>query len=146
MSAAQTLYETLEKIRISRRGVLKPAHVVAEARDPSSPLHKRFCWDDTKAAHRYRLWQARELIAVVVQRFSADHKPVRAYVSLQDDRGTLGGGYREIRDVMSCAQTRKRLLAEALNDLRIWEERYRLLKELAPIIRAAARLRDRCKG
>ena len=37
--------------------------VVAAARDPLSPLHSKFQWDDSKAAHRYRLWQARQIIA-----------------------------------------------------------------------------------
>jgi len=36
---------------------------VAEATDPSSPLHDRFTWDESEAAHRFRLWQARALLA-----------------------------------------------------------------------------------
>jgi hypothetical protein len=52
----------LEKIRINNDGKLKPVDVVKNAKNPQSPLHKYFVWDDTKAAHEYRLWQARELI------------------------------------------------------------------------------------
>jgi len=42
---------------------LKPQQVVDEARDPSSPLHPHFEWDDTIAAEKHRLDQARQLIA-----------------------------------------------------------------------------------
>lgn len=46
-------------------GRLTPASVVNAARDPSSPLHAHFEWDESKAAHAYRLDQARALIRSV---------------------------------------------------------------------------------
>ncbi len=45
-----------------RDGKLTPEQVVAEASDPDHPLHGHFEWDDTAAAHRYRLSQAGHLI------------------------------------------------------------------------------------
>lgn len=47
------------------RGTLSAPLVVDEARDPNSPLHSRFEWDDTVAGDRYREVQARELIRSV---------------------------------------------------------------------------------
>ena len=44
------------------RGGLTPDLVLETARDPTSPLHQCFEWDDTVAAHRYRVDQARYLI------------------------------------------------------------------------------------
>lgn len=46
----------------SRDGVLTPVAVVDEARNPDSPLHGRFEWDDGVAAEQYRLSQAEVLI------------------------------------------------------------------------------------
>lgn len=43
-------------------GELLPEDVVKSARDPESPLHAYFEWDDTEAAHKYRMSQARGLI------------------------------------------------------------------------------------
>ena len=143
MRINEAVRHELEAIRSRHKGMLKPSDVVKAARKKDSALHKRFCWDDTVAARRYRLWQARELIAVAVERFSSDHSPVRVYVSLGSDRKKGGGGYRHISDVMSNASLRERLLGEALQELRRWEERYTLLRDLAPIIRAANRLRAR---
>lgn len=45
-------------------GTLTPEAVLADAADPESVLHDCFEWDDTKAAHQYRLDQARSLIRI----------------------------------------------------------------------------------
>jgi hypothetical protein len=46
-------------------GVLIPDELVEEARNPASPLHGEFEWNDTAAAHRFRVLQARTLIKSV---------------------------------------------------------------------------------
>ncbi|HAZ61006.1 MAG TPA: hypothetical protein DCY89_05470 [Gammaproteobacteria bacterium] len=46
-------------------GALTPALVVEAATDPESPLHDAFDWDDSAAAHKYRLVQARSMIRSV---------------------------------------------------------------------------------
>jgi hypothetical protein len=46
-------------------GLITPDIVVAAARHPDSPLHSEFEWDDTAAAEKYRLDQARALIRSV---------------------------------------------------------------------------------
>lgn len=45
-------------------GTLTPEAVLADAADPTSVLHSCFEWDDSKAAHQYRLDQARGLIRI----------------------------------------------------------------------------------
>ena len=45
---------------------LSPAVVLDAAKNEDSPLHKYFEWDDRKAAHLYRLTQAREIIGLCV--------------------------------------------------------------------------------
>lgn len=50
---------------LEQRGRLSPADVVETARDPSSPLHHCFDWDDTSAAESWRIEQARRLIRSV---------------------------------------------------------------------------------
>lgn len=44
---------------------LTPDAVLADASDPESPLHEHFEWDDSKAAAKHRLDQARSLIRSV---------------------------------------------------------------------------------
>jgi hypothetical protein len=48
------------------KGKFTPAMLVAAARKPTSALHRRFEWDDTIAGQKYRLYQARLIINVVV--------------------------------------------------------------------------------
>ena len=54
---------------IERNGKLTPAEVIEHARDPESPGHGLFEWDNYKAAHQHRMEQARQLLArrVVIQ-------------------------------------------------------------------------------
>lgn len=49
----------------SESGNVTPERVVEVARDPDHDWHGRFLWDDTEAAHRFRLGQARALIRSV---------------------------------------------------------------------------------
>lgn len=130
-----TLREELERIRLKNNGVLKPEAVVEEAKDEKSPLHKYFTWDDSVAAHQWRLEQARRLIRAVVT-IVDDHKPVivRAYVSLTTDRGK--DSYRAIRDVLAMEQYREQLLKDAFRDMEVFRRKYAVLTELAGVFAA----------
>jgi hypothetical protein len=125
----------LELVRKKHRGRLKPEDVVDFARNPKTQLHKCFEWDDTEAAQRFRLMQAREVIRVAVVVLPNTNAPVRAYVSLQRDRKT-GRGYRATAQVLSDGQLREELVAEALADMEMFKLRYHVLKELARVFDA----------
>lgn len=128
--------EELEHIRLTHDGVLRAADVLEYARDPEAALHQRFEWDDTKAAEQHRLWQARELIRVVVRTQPAGDASARVYVSLADDRRNDGGGYRTLDDVMRSKTMREALLKQAYADMVRFETTYRQLTELASVISA----------
>ena len=49
----------------NENGRLTPEGVLGSARDPGSPIHGEFEWDDAKAGHAHRLDQARSLIRSV---------------------------------------------------------------------------------
>ena len=69
----------IEAIRaLEDHGRITPARVVEAARDPESPLHRYIDWDDTTAARKYRLVQARNLIRVVIVRMGTPSKTVLA--------------------------------------------------------------------
>jgi hypothetical protein len=117
----------------SRSGILKPERVVQAARNRNSPLHACFEWNDSKAASAYRLEQARQLIRTyVIVEPAAPSQPVRAYVSLRNDRQG-GGGYRSLASVVSNEELYRQLLADALLDLKSLQEKYSRLKELKRI-------------
>ena len=140
-----TVAEELEYIRSQNDGVLLAEHVVEYAKDPETALHSRFTWDDTKAASEYRLWQAREVIRVMVTILPHSNTPIQAYVSLKDDRKEPGGGYRQICDVMSDADLREKLISEALGEFERIAAKYKQLQELKPVFEVIAKTKKRSR-
>ena len=137
--------DELESIRLQHRGVLRAVDVVAFASDSGTCLHARFNWDDTSAAAEYRLWQARELIRVVVTMLPNHNEPLRAFVSLMEDRSIAGGGYRSTVSVLSHPRRRALMLAQALADMETFAAKYRGLAELSAVFAAMDGTRGRIK-
>lgn len=138
----------LQQIASENGGILRPKDVVEYARDKKTALHSSFIWDDTKAAHEYRLYQARQLIRVRVTLLDVpgDTRNVRAFVSLKSERyNRAGGGYRAIVDVMSDEELRARMLSEALEEMAVFQEKYKILSELADVFNSMKRVRRRKK-
>jgi hypothetical protein len=131
----------LQQIREANGGVLKPEFVVEFASDPETSLHSRFTWDDTEAAQKHRLWEAREVIRVCVTILPQTNELVRTYVSLTSDRIKEGGGYRTTEAVLSVAEQRAELLDQALRELATWQAKYRQVNELAAIFAEAEKVR-----
>lgn len=142
MAKKMTLWESeLRDIAARHRGILQPESVVEYAKSPKTALHGKFTWDDNQAAHQYRLWQARELIAVAVLVLPSTGKSYRAFVSLEDDRVRKGGGYRSLVTVLSNSVLRRKFLEEAIAEFERWQEKYKSLRELSPIFVAEDEVR-----
>lgn len=127
----------LERIRQENGGLLQPQVVVNEAQNPESPLHPYFDWDDSEAACKWRLEQARRLIRVAVTIIHPDQtEPIRTYVSLLDDRMTRAG-YRSTVEVLNDKERRDAMLQQALRELAAFRKKYAVLSELAEVFAAA---------
>jgi DNA-binding cell septation regulator SpoVG len=133
----------LSQLQTSNGGVLLPLDVVNAAKLPSSPLHAYFEWDDTKAAHSHRLWQARQLIVEVITVKKTPHSvvevEVQEYVSLPSDRKN-GGGYRDVVAVLSNPTLRDELLESARQDMLTFRRKYVGLKELDDVFSAMVKV------
>lgn len=119
--------------KLKKNGRLTPEDVVKAAKNPKSPLHPCFEWDDEEAAHQYRLHQARNLVNHVRVRFVDEEgdeiePPRRVFVRDIDDEGSH---YREIVDVQE-AETVDRIMAKAISDLADWVDRYQDLADQLP--------------
>lgn len=123
--------QELEIIRNENGGFLHPAKVVEYARDENTALHECFEWDDTEAAEKYRLAQARAVIRVCVVVEENTSQPVRTYVSLRTDRKE--GGYRAMVDVVNDEVLKERLLADALKELAYFKRKYETLTTVAEL-------------
>ncbi len=109
----------LEKIE-NEKGTVKAADVVAAARDPKSPIHILFTWDDAKAAEEHRKDQARNLIGglQVVRVRTSTNGPVsnRAF-HLVKPEGDSKRGYVGRDRVVGDADLRKQVIASAKREL-----------------------------
>jgi hypothetical protein len=128
----------LKRIAAASGGELRAEIVVEEARAVESPMHSWFQWDDTAAAHQYRIIQARQLIRVTVTYIGDGQNkiPMRVFVSLTPDRELDSGGYRVMADVMENAESRQQLLRDALAEMDRFKAKYSALKELAELFMA----------
>lgn len=125
----------LERIRTKHNGRLTPNDVLEEAKARNSPLHKAFEWDDTEAAHKFRIQQASYLIrsievVVVPQKGKTTGTNVRAFVNVKRDRDR---SYTSIGHAMSDKQLREQVVAQALKELQDWRTRYEKLSEFSKI-------------
>lgn len=139
MKKSELIRKELLAIAAKNNGLLEPETVVERARPVSSPLHSSFEWDNTEAAHAYRLWQARQLIRVCVEICPMDNKPIDCFVSLTPDRNQ--GGYRVMTQVLSNKAMREQMLQDALAELQLFQEKYSRLKELANVFTAIKSVR-----
>jgi hypothetical protein len=80
----QQAEQALQALSDARQGLLTPDVVVEAARDPESPLHRYFTWDDAEAGSCYRLEQARTLIRSVKVVFKVEQRQVSAPFYVRD--------------------------------------------------------------
>lgn len=132
-----SIQDELEKIRKRNHGLLRPEDVVKAAEPKSSPLHDKFDWKNSTAAHKWRLEQARHIIRVFVQVIDTGKGSAesRVFVALSSDMPG-GGGYRILTDVLGDETLRKTLLQDAYEDMRRFTQKYAALEELADVFEA----------
>jgi hypothetical protein len=138
------IVDELRRLAARKGGELRPIDVVDAARLKRSPLHDQFDWDDTEAAERWRLHQARNLLRVVVAFEPVDEDKrieCRVFISLTPDRES-GVGYRVMHTVLSDPEQRKQLLDDARAEMKRFITKYRKLDELAAVFAAMDKLLD----
>lgn len=132
--AKQALADISEK-----HGHISPDIVVKEAARKDNPLHGYFVWDDTIAAKKFRLDQARFLIRTVKldivrrdeKKREISFETSRAFVSPPSIRG--GQSYLKLSDAMGDETLRSEILERAKKELKAIKDRYRQLDELARV-------------
>ncbi len=109
---------------------LKPQDIVDAAQNPKTELHKCFEWDDTEAARKYRLTQARTLLVnlVVVESVpAAEPQHIRVMYTSKD------GGYKQTKLIVQDKNEYEILLEKARSELLAFKKKYSMLQELHEI-------------
>lgn len=129
-----TLTEWAQSIGQRDRGLLRPHALVDDARDPSSPGHSYFEWDDAIAGEAHRIEQARRLIRSIRVEYKptprSDTRSVRAY---WPDR-TEPVGYRRTADIAGDPIGKEVMLAEMAREWRALKRRYEHMAEFVDLV------------
>ncbi len=114
-----------------------PEQIVNKARNADTELHKCFDWDDTTAAEKYRLHQARQVVChlVIKETIQKDKPPIRFFFAPEN-----GSGYQPTRIIVRNCDAYKSLLASALRDLEALRVKYHSLTELEAVFDAIEEL------
>ena len=129
---ANKCYEEIQEIGDE----VRPEQVLDKAKDESSELHKCFDWNDSSAAEKYRLFQAKQVInhLIVVHRDEDEkQEPVQFRVMLKNER-TKESGYKQTIIMVQDEDEYKKLLEQAYAELHSFKQKYQCLSELAEII------------
>lgn len=132
MLSREDLYIALKEIE-EKEGILTPQSVVEHARDEKSPLHAQFEWDNSKAADKYRLAQARSLIREITVDWNG--KETREFFNVvvkKNDHEERG--YVSLQRVLSSEELHKQVVKEAFRELKYWHQKYRTLAEFNGLI------------
>lgn len=121
-----------------REGGLTAERLLELSRDEDALMHNCFEWDDTKAAERYRLSQARYIIRTIVMTKINDEpvKEQRAFVSVTSTEHAEKGCFKPIITALSVEKDRSVVLDNAMRDWSVFKEKYSKLDELAGAIAA----------
>lgn len=113
-------------------GQITPQEVLEKARDVNSELHKCFEWDDTIAAEKYRLQQARSIIINLVYAPKKEEEQSVRCFSLTSKVST----YQPTQQFLVQEDEYQTLLKRALAELEAFKRKYHTLAELESVFEA----------
>lgn len=122
---ARKCYEEIGDTQIT------PQEILEKARDKKSELHKCFEWDDTKAAEKYRLIQARSILLNLVITTKPESEPIRVY-QITSEKNV----YQPTKLFLKNPTEYQELLNRALGELHSIQKRYSQLAELESVFEA----------
>ena len=106
-----------------------PRQILEKGRDENTELHKCFEWEDSVAAEKYRLHQARKIVeTLVIQRAPDAPKDAPEIRLLHKVEST--GGYKPIVNIIQNQDEYQKLLARAFADFHALKIKYQNLQEL----------------
>ena len=111
---------------------ISPQELLEKARDVNSELHKCFEWNDSIAAEKYRLQQARGvLVNLVYKTEKKDAEPIR-YLQITTQKNV----YQPTKMFLVQEDEYQNLLKRAKSELESFKKRYHTLSELQEVFEA----------
>jgi hypothetical protein len=144
---AQIYGEHISHLEETHRGAPNlPDLIIDDARNPDSPLHDYFEWDDKKAADHWRKHQAQNLLVKIETKillpdgrtsWTRAFHPVRIeFVETEPAPPQRIRIWTSKEQILQNAEFRAQIIARALRELQTWQNTYRQYQELDEVFRA----------
>lgn len=130
---AQKVYEEIMEICDDLESV-SPKDILEKARSEDTELHKCFTWDDSVAAEKWRLNEARVVARQLVireEKIPIDRPEVRLLYSTDNK-----SGYKPTTTIVRVQSEYEELLKRAYAELQAFKAKYSMLTELQEIFEA----------
>ena len=138
----QIVGDKLQELRDKNNG-LTASMVIEEAKHKTSVLHGAFEWDDSKAAHQWRLHSARHLmrsVEIVSTNAKGDTRSLPAFVFVETESGP---SYETLDKVLSDEELRIQVINRALKEFEQWQQRYKDYNEFLSVFESFGKTRKR---
>jgi hypothetical protein len=144
-----TVAARIEQLKTAHGGAVTPHRVLEDATDAASPLHNCFTWDDTEAARKHRLNEARRLVTCYyvthVERKDAPPRMIVSNVSIRSHVGERH--YVSSSRALTEADVRRQTVAEIDRMLNSVLDRYMHLPGIrSELAEALKRAQQRLNG
>ena len=113
-------------------GKFTPMEVLEKAKDETTELHKCFEWNDSIAAEKYRLEQAKNIIRMLVYKKENKEQQVVRYYAKTETKHV----YQPTKQFLVQEDEYQGLLRRALAELESFKKKYHTLTELENIFEA----------
>lgn len=113
-------------------GKFTPMEVLEKAKDETTELHKCFEWNDSIAAEKYRLEQAKNIIRMLVYEKETKEQAVVRYYAKTETKHV----YQPTKQFLVQEDEYQGLLRRALAELETFKNKYHTLTELESIFEA----------
>ena len=113
-------------------GKFTPMEVLEKAKDETTELHKCFEWNDSIAAEKYRLEQAKNIIRMLVYEKETKEQQVVRYYAKTETKHV----YQPTKQFLVQEDEYQGLLRRALAELEAFKNKYHTLTELESIFEA----------
>jgi len=140
----QIVGDKLQELRDKNNG-LTASIIIEEAKHKTSVLHGAFDWNDTSAAHQWRLHSARHLmrsVEIVSTKEEGDTRSLPAFVFVKTDDGPR---YETLAVVQSDDELRRQVIERAEKEFDQWAKRYKEYEEFLGVFKAFDKTRKRLR-
>ena len=131
----QIVGDKLQELRDKNNG-LTASIIIEEAKHKTSVLHSAFEWDDSKAAHQWRLHSARHLMRSVEIVITKEEGGIRCLPAFGFVKTDDGPRYETLAVVQSDEELRKQVIERASKEFDQWAKRYEEYEEILGLFKA----------